>query len=94
VPTFERLPRFDRDYAALSDDQKAAFKAAVAKFVEDLVRGAGFRKGLRVKGVKGSRGIFELTWADDGRATFSFGDSIRGVEPHVVWHRVGTHQIL
>lgn len=94
MPTLERLPRFNRDYAALSDDQKAAFKAAVAKFVEDLARGAGFRKGLRVKGVKGSRGIFELTWADDGRATFSFGDSIRGAEPHVVWHRVGTHPIL
>lgn len=94
MPTYERLLRFDRDYAELSADQKAAFKSAIVKFVEDLERGRGFRKGLRVKGVRGSRGVFELTWADDGRATFSFGDPIREGEPHVVWHRVGTHDIL
>lgn len=94
MPTYERLARFDKDYAALSADQKAAFKLAVRKFVEDLERGRGFRKGLRVKGVRGSPGVFELTWADDGRATFSFGPSIRESEPHVIWRRVGTHDVI
>jgi hypothetical protein len=91
VPTFERLRRFDRDYDSLSPDAKSAFKGAVKKFVADLERGQGFRKGLRVKGVQGSPGLYEMTWAADGRATFSYGDSIRGDEPHIVWHRVGDH---
>ena len=94
MPTFERLRRFDRDVAALSDAQKDAFRSAVQKFVDDLGRGQGFRKGLRVKGIRGAPGMFELTWADDGRATFSYSESIREGEPHIVWHRVGTHDIL
>jgi hypothetical protein len=88
------LLRFDRDYEALSPDEKRAFKEAVKKFVEDLDRGRGFRKGLRVKGVQGASGVSEMTWADDGRATFSFGRSIRGNEPHVIWHRVGSHDVI
>lgn len=94
MPTFERLRRFDKDFAALTIEQRAAFKRAVERFVADLVAGQGFRDGLRVKGVRGAPGVFELTWADDGRATFSYGPSIRDGEPHVVWHRVGTHGIL
>lgn len=94
MPTFERLRRFDRDYAALSDAQKDAFRSAVQKFVTDLKRGQGFRKGLRVKGIRGAPGMFELTWADDGRATFSYGESRQNDEPHIIWHRAGTHDIL
>jgi hypothetical protein len=94
VPTYERLRRFDRDYDRLSEDEKAAFKAAIRTFVRDLERGRGFRKGLRVKGVQGSPGLFEVTWAEAGRATFSCGDSIRKDEPHVIWHRVGGHEIF
>ena len=94
MPTFERLRRFDRDFASLSDAQREAFRSAAQKFVADLARGQGFRKGLRVKGIRGATGMFELTWADDGRATFSYGESRREGEAHIVWHRVGTHDIL
>ena len=94
MPTFERLRRFDRDFAALSDAQKEAFRSAVQKFVADLDRGQGFRKGLRVKGIRGALGMFELTWADDGRATCSYGESRREGEAHIVWHRIGTHEVL
>ena len=94
MPTYERLLRFNRDYDTLSSDEKKAFNAAVRKFVEDLERGQGFRKGLRVKGVQGAPNVYEMTWADDGRATFSYGRSIHGDEPHVIWHRVGTHDVI
>ncbi len=94
MPTFERLQRFDRDFAALSAEERDAFRAAVRKFVHDLERGRGFRKGLRVKGIRGAPGLFEMTWAANGRATFSYGASIREAEPHIVWHRVGTHDVL
>jgi hypothetical protein len=94
LPTYERLPRFDRDYELLSPDEKRAFREAVTKFVQDIEGGARPRRGLRVKGVKGARGVFELTWANDGRATFQFGESKKGGEPHVIWRRVGTHAIF
>jgi hypothetical protein len=94
VPTYERLRRFDRDYDGLWGDEKEAFKAAIRNFVEDLERGKGFRKALRVKGVQGSPGLSEVTWAEDGRATFSYGDSIRQGEPHVIWRRAGGHEIF
>lgn len=94
MPTFERLERFDRDLEALTPQQRAAFLVAVKKFVDDLAAGQGFRKGLRVKGVRGAEGIFELTWAPDGRATFSYGKSIVVSELHIVWRRVGTHDVI
>lgn len=94
MPTFERLPRFLKDFAALSRDQQLLFVAAVEKFVTDLKAGRGFRKGLRVEGVQGSPGLYEMTWADNGRATFSYGEAKRNRETHVIWHRVGTHDVL
>jgi hypothetical protein len=94
LPTYERSPQFVHDYDALSPEQRRAFRVAVEKFVADLRRGRGFRPGLRVKGIKGSPGMFELTWAPDGRAVFSYGASIREHEPHIVWHAVGSHNVL
>jgi hypothetical protein len=88
------LARFAVDFDSLSADQKAAFLTAVAQFVEDLRRGEGFRKGLRVKGVKGASGIFEMTWADDGRATFEYGDPVSEGEAQIIWRRIGAHKIL
>ena len=94
MPTYERSPQFVHDYRHLSSEQRRAFRVAVEKFVADLRRGRGFRPGLRVKGIRGSPGMFELAWAPDGRAVFSYGASIREGEPHIVWHAVGTHDVL
>lgn len=93
MPTFGWLARFRVDFDALTAAQQAAFLAAVAQFVEDL-RGGGFRKGLRVKGVRGAPGVFEMTSADNGRATFQYGEPIVNTEPHIIWRRVGTHDVL
>jgi hypothetical protein len=93
VPTHEETRRFQRDYAALSADEKAAFKRAVVKFIEDLPS-RKFRVGLRVKSIEGASGVFEMSWAGDGRATFEFGEELRPGEPHVVWRRVGTHRVF
>lgn len=94
MPTYQPSPEFLDLHARLSTDQKRLFRAAVDKFIEDLRRGEGFRKGLRVKGIKGASGFYEMTWAPDGRAVFSYGNSIRGDEPHILWHAVGTHSVL
>lgn len=94
MPTFAWLARFGADFDRLTPSQQAAFLAAVAQFVDDLRAGGRFRNGLRVKGVKGAPGIFEMTWADEGRATFSYGQPVRAGEPHVIWRRVGTHDLF
>lgn len=94
MPTYERLPRFDRDFATMTEAERKAFQVAARKFVADLERGRGFRPGLRVKGIQSAEGIFEMTWAKDGRATFEYGEPIHKGEPHIVWRRVGTHKIF
>ena len=90
MPTFSQADRFRRDFARLTAEQKAVFRAAAARFVADLPSGR-FRPGLRVKGVQAAVGVFEMTWADDGRATFDYGPAVHQGETHVAWRRVGTH---
>ena len=94
MPTFAWLARFGADFDALTAEQQATFLAAVTQFVDDLRRGARFRKGLRVKGIQGASGIFEIAWAPDGRATFEYGNPVVPGQPHVIWRRVGTHAVL
>lgn len=94
MPTYAWLARFRADFERLTPAQQAAFLVAVSQFVENLRSGRQFRKGLRVKGIKGAAGIFEMTWADDGRATFEYGEEVVEGEPHVVWRRVGTHSVF
>jgi hypothetical protein len=53
-----------------------------------------FDQKLRIKRVQGQRGVWELTWAPDGRATFEYGDPVRAGDPHIIWRRVGTHDIF
>lgn len=94
MPTYAWLARFRADFERLTPARQQAFLTAVQQFVDDLRRGGGFRKGLRVKRVQGASGIFELTWAPDGRATFEYGDGVTEGEVHVVWRRIGTHSIF
>jgi hypothetical protein len=94
MPTFERLPRFDADWNKLTKDQQDHFRVAVAKFVDDLRRGQRFQAGLRVKLVRGTGGIWEMTWAKDGRATWQYGDGVEPGEAHVIWRRIGSHEIF
>jgi len=69
------------------------FREAIAKFVIDIESGR-FRKGLRVRGIEGAPGVYEMTWAPDGRATFQYGDPIVQGKKHVIWRRIGRHAIL
>ena len=59
----------------------------------DLGQGQ-FRVGLRVKGIVGMPGCFEMTWALDGRAIFAYGIEALPGETHVAWLAIGTHRIL
>lgn len=84
MPTFETLPRFTADLQHLTPAQRWRFRRVVLEsFVPDLRTGKLFRPGLRVKGVRSAPGVYELTRAPDGRATWCAAAS-----------GIGTHEIL
>lgn len=93
MPTHDEFERFLREYERLTADQRATFRAAVRLFVEGL-DSRRFDPSLRLKRVKGQRGVWELTWAPDGRATFEYGQEQRPGDAHIIWRRIGTHAIF
>jgi len=95
MPTYEPSRRFFREFDRLSAAQQTRFMRAVEQLVEALrTSPPDFPVGLRVKRVQGTAEIWELTWAPDGRATFSYGDEQVPGDPHIVWHRIGDHSIF
>jgi hypothetical protein len=94
VPTFFRSSPFLQDWHTLSQVQKERFKSAVREMVEDLRAKRGFRASLRVKRVRRVRDVFEMTWAPDGRATFEYGPEQRPGEAHIIWRRIGGHDLF
>ncbi len=99
MPTYDESGRFRRDLARLTKTERAQLDTGWDRFDNDLRdmeagRSHRFRSGLRVKGVRGAPGVFEMTWARDGRATFSWGDETVPGQRHVIWRRCGDHEIL
>jgi hypothetical protein len=94
MPTHEEEAQFLRDFAALSEPRRARFLDALRKLVSDIKAEQPIRLGLRVKGVQGHPGVFEMTWAPDGRATFQYGTSPNAGDTHIIWRRVGSHEIF
>ena len=96
MPTFETLPRFERDWKKLTPEQKELFRKVVTEaFVPDLTDPERpFRSGLRVKGVTAHPRVFEMTWDGDGRATFTYGEQKIAGQAHLIWRRIGTHAIF
>lgn len=94
MPTYERLPRFAKDWEKLTAAERAQFRTAVREFIDALKAGSGrYPPGLRVHRIGSTDDVWSLTWAPDGRATFQFGESINEAEPHVIWRRIGSHQV-
>ncbi|MEO7000574.1 MAG: hypothetical protein ABI068_02060 [Ktedonobacterales bacterium] len=60
--THEEFSQFLREFAKLSEDEQDQFILAMKHMVEDMRDGRGFRPGLRIKGVQGHPGVFEMTW--------------------------------
>jgi hypothetical protein len=95
LPTFERGARFDREFRRLSRELQRAFLVALPAFIDALrSKPARFPPRLRVKRVEGSSGVWEMTFAADGRATFAYGQEVVPGEPHVIWRRIGDHSIF
>lgn len=95
MPTYDRWASFVREYLRLTPAQRLLFMDAVEDMVEDLKAGRPFRPGLRVTRVQKAKaeGVWEMTWAPDGRATFMYGEEQSPGEPHIIWRRIGGHEI-
>jgi hypothetical protein len=94
TPTYEQLPAFADDYRALPPAERERFLTAVHHVITDLQAGRPLRPGLRIKRVQGTAGVWEMTFAPDGRATFEYGPPVVQGQPHIVWRRVGSHAVL
>lgn len=96
MPTHEELARFLRDYLALPNELRLRFLAVLPAFREDISGGA-FRPGFRVKRVNAPQvnvAVWEMTFAPDGRATFHYGEAPVDGHVHIIWRRIGTHDIF
>ncbi len=95
MPTFERLARFDREFRRLPRELQRAFLAMLPVFIATLRETPPvFPAALRIHRVRGSARVWEITFAPDGRATFEYGEEIVTGEPHIIWRRVGHHDVL
>jgi hypothetical protein len=95
APTFDRLAQFKRDYVKLTPSQRERFRAAVKKFVAPFSTTPLDDVGEPlVRELKEHPGYFELRFAKDTRAVYTFGQAIRRGQPHVVWCRIGTDAAL
>ena len=99
MPTHHEAKAFQRDLDRLTDAQSLRFEARLTDFIADLRaveagQRSWFRPGLRVKKLSGVPDMYEMSWASDGRATFAIGDPIVAGKLHIVWLRIGSHDIL
>jgi hypothetical protein len=91
APTFDRLTQFKRDYAKLTPGQRQQFRAAAKKAIAPLstTPPGDIRRPL-VKELDGHSGFWELWFDRDLRAVYTFGQSVRKDQPHVIWCRIGS----
>ena len=95
APTFERLAQFKRDYARLTPTQRQLFRSAVRKLIEPLSTTPPTDPGEPlVRELKEHKGFFELRFAADARAIYTFGEAVRRGQPHVIWCRIGSDDAL
>ena len=93
MPTYEADQEFLRDWRQLTPAQQQRFKMAVRKLVEDLKAKRPPRRGLGIERFEGRQDIFEFHWAPNGRALFTYGTSPHPGDIHIIWLRIGTHDI-
>ena len=93
MPTYFTTRHFEREYRKLTAAERRIFLSVLRRFIEDMKKGR-FRKSLRVKAYRGQEGVYKMTWAGNGRALFMYGQEVRPGEPHIIWLRIGGHEIF
>jgi hypothetical protein len=93
MPTYLATAEFWRMYRNLSSAEQTRFIVAVRKLVEGLVSGS-LPGSLRIKRIRGTGHVWEMTWAPNGRASFRYGSELKPGHPHIIWLRIGGHEIF
>jgi len=94
MPTRDVDETFWRGYDQLTPEQQRRFLRVLRRFIEDVHIGS-FRASLRVRSLVNHPGVWEMTWeGNDGRATFSYGPETIPGKRHIVWRRIGGHEIF
>jgi len=104
MPTYGRRSRFESEYLRLKEPERKLFLAARNEFIKALLRWEAqgcrpspptFPDALQVQDVKGHTGIWELTWEKkNGHCTWEFGNQVLPGKAHIVWRRIGGHEIF
>ena len=92
MPTYSVEQTFWTDFDRLTPQLQERFRAARNALWNDL-QTRSFRPGLRVKKMAGVD-IWEMTFAPDGRATFQYGSEVVPGQLHIIWRRIGSHDIF
>ena len=69
------------------------FKRKIKRLVKDLKAGRPPSRGLRIEPFERLEGVYEFHWARNGRALFRYGVSPHAGDVHVIWLRIGTHEV-
>lgn len=67
---------------------------AVGYMVKNMKAGRPFRPELRIHQVHRVLGVWEMTWASNGRATFMYGPEQEPGKQYIIWRHIGGHEIL
>lgn len=95
MPTHDTEGQFPADFQRITEDQRTQFMAAVYHMVDDLRARRPLRNSLRVRALQGHAGIFDLSWdMPDGRATFRIDVPKSPGDTHIIWRRVGGHEVF
>ena len=98
---YEAAPAFVGDWARLPRGEQDMFLGVIREQLNPACEryaqapSTPWPRGLRVKRVLGTPGVWEMTWSfagPDGRATFEWVE-VDG-EPVVRWRRIGGHDIF
>ena len=93
MPTHDETEAFSESTGGLALNSRRNFAAVCCSSV--MAWGSGhFHPSLRIKRYKREPGVWEMSWAPDGRATFKYGEELTPGSPHIVWLRIGSHEIF
>lgn len=82
LKSFRRSKRFERNFKKLPQEIKDAFYSQLKKF---RTSHPNLHPSLRVKGVQGKKGIYEMTVTMDIRVTFEYA------EDGMLFRNIGDH---
>lgn len=93
MPTHEETERFHSELKRLRADKRALFDQARKEWVAALKAHRTPPARLGIRRFLSIEGMYEFHFAPDGRALFRYGPEQKPGEVHIIWERIGEHDI-